>query len=66
MVNLPEKLPEGHGLSFKKGIADALLKEERLASDLPNGHGASYQKGRQFGDQLKERIAPLPRKPDNA
>lgn len=66
MINLPEKLPEGHGLSFKRGIADALLQEKRFASDLPNGHAASYQKGQQTGDQLRELIAPLARKPNNA
>ena len=66
MINLPEKLPEGHGLSFKRGIADALLQEERFASDLPNGHSASYRKGQQAGEQLRELIAPLARKPENA
>lgn len=56
---LPARLPEGHGRSFKKGIADALLSEDQFSADLPNGHNLSYEKGKAAGIQLKQMIAKI-------
>jgi hypothetical protein len=56
MGNSNKDLPHGHGLSFKKGISDALLNTKQFTSSIPNGHNASYRKGYQEGINLKENI----------
>ncbi len=56
-INIPE-IPHGHGRSFKKGIADALLGENRFENDLPDGgHSSSYRSGYELGESLKAEVA---------
>lgn len=47
-------IPHGHGLSYKKGIADGLLGTERedLKGYVPQGHDGSYKKGVEEGKEL--------------
>ncbi|MDO8811895.1 MAG: hypothetical protein Q7J38_07710 [Gallionella sp.] len=56
MINIPE-LPVGRGLSYKKGVADGLLDEERFKNDIPDGHDKAYRDGLLHGQQLKEEVA---------
>lgn len=56
MINIPE-ISEGRGLSYKKGVADGLLDEERFKNDTPDGHDKAYRDGLLYGQQLKEEIA---------
>ena len=57
-IELPD-IPHGHGLSFKKGIADGLL-DNRDHEDSPHStHSASYQRGFDIGAELKQQIAAL-------
>lgn len=56
-----DEIPEGHGLSFKKGISSALLNED-LSADLPNGHDKSYSRGQEIGSSLKEEVAKFVKK----
>lgn len=56
MINIPE-ISEGRGLSYKKGVADGLLDEERFRNNLPDGHDKAYRDGLLCGQQLKEEIA---------
>jgi len=50
------EIPHGHGLSFKKGISDAVLDVNKLQDTLPNGHNLSYEKGIKLGKELKDII----------
>lgn len=51
-------IPHGHGLSFKKGLADGLLERESPDTDeLPEGHSRSYNRGVSVGDELRKQIA---------
>lgn len=52
-----EDIPHGHGLSFKRGVADGLLNSNAHQSEPHKTHAASYKRGRAFGIQLKARIA---------
>ena len=58
---MKQDIPHGHGLSFKKGVADALLSECRgyrsHKHKLPNGHSASYRRGYGEGVKLKKVIS---------
>tara|TARA_R110002012_G_scaffold23242_2_gene79045 strand:+ start:503 stop:700 length:198 start_codon:yes stop_codon:yes gene_type:complete len=54
-----EEIPHGHGLSFKKGVADALLDCRDNAATLHETHSASYQRGIEVGTELKREIAKL-------
>lgn len=55
---MPERdIPHGHGLSYKKGIADGLLDEATFADNLPNGHVESYRRGRAEGEAMRHAIA---------
>ena len=58
LVNLEiATIPHGHGLSFKKCIADGLL-ECRTHEEAPHEtHAASYQRGLQVGEVLRNEIA---------
>jgi hypothetical protein len=63
-INIPDTLPEGHGASFKKGIADALLESAMTPPDhTPNGHEQSRQRGKEVGSLLVKEIASIVKKP---
>lgn len=57
-IDIPE-LPHGHGLSFKKGVADGLLEGREYESTCHVTHSASYRKGVEIGSYLKANIAKL-------
>lgn len=56
-----EHIPHGHGLSYKKGIADSLLNDmpdyHSHEDDLPEGHDRSYQRGVEHGRQIAAEVA---------
>ena len=52
-------IPHGHGLSFKKGIADGLLDCRDHEQTPHKTHAASYQRGVEVGAELKCQIAKL-------
>jgi len=56
ITNIAE-IPHGHGLSFKKGIADGLLETKAHESGCPKTHLASYHKGLEFGEFLKKEVS---------
>lgn len=55
---IPE-IPHGHGLSFKKGVADGLLDNRDHDATPHETHAASYQRGLEVGAELKIEIAKL-------
>ncbi len=55
-LNIPE-IPHGHGLSFKKGIADGLLDCRDHEATPHETHSASYERGIEVGAELKHEIA---------
>lgn len=57
-LKLPE-IPHGHGLSFKKGVADGLLDTRHHETTLHETHVASYHRGLGVGASLKVEIAKL-------
>lgn len=57
-LNIPD-IPHGHGLSFKKGIADGLLEEDTNEGNYHETHGASYNRGKEVGENLRNLLAPL-------
>lgn len=57
-INIPE-IPHGHGLSFKKGVADGLLESRDHEATPHETHAASYQRGIEVGAELKSQIAKL-------
>jgi hypothetical protein len=56
------EIPHGHGLSFKKGIADGLLGNRSYETEIDATHHASYERGHIVGTNLKEKIAPIVKK----
>ncbi|MBF0239891.1 MAG: hypothetical protein HQM12_19500 [SAR324 cluster bacterium] len=54
-----EAIPHGHGLSFKKGIADGLLEETNHQNTIHSTHTASYRKGLDWGKKLQKIISYL-------
>lgn len=50
-------IPHGHGLSFKRGVADGLLDSNTHESEPHPTHSATYERGKIFGIQLKAEIA---------
>lgn len=63
VIELPDTLPEGHGRSFKKGLADALLKG--FGSELghtPNGQELSRKKGQEVGAHLSKLVSGVVKK----
>ena len=50
-------IPHGHGLSFKKGVADGILDSKDNESTCHETHKASYLRGYEVGKELKEKIA---------
>jgi hypothetical protein len=57
-LNIPE-IPHGHGLSFKKGVADGLLDCRDHEATPHETHAASYQHGIEVGAELKREVATL-------
>lgn len=57
-IEVPE-IPRGHGLSFKKGVADGLLDCREHEASVHPTHLASYQRGVAVGVELKSKIARL-------
>lgn len=57
-LNIPE-IPHGHGLSFKKGVADGLLDCRDHEATPHETHSASYQRGLEVGAELKCEVARL-------
>ena len=55
-LNMIPEIPHGHGLSFKKGISDALLDNESPRENIHETHRATYNRGLNFGLTLKQRI----------
>lgn len=63
-IEIPDTLPEGHGASFKKGIAESLLKFARTPIDhTPDGHELSRKRGIEVGKNLAQEIACIVKKP---
>lgn len=50
-----EPIPHGHGKSYKIGISDGLLNQERT-QPVPSGHERSYERGRTIGEQLRTQV----------
>ena len=50
-------IPHGHGLSFKRGVADGLLETSEHQQSYHETHAESYRRGVEFGRHLKARIA---------
>ncbi len=55
-IAIPD-IPHGHGLSFKKGLADGLLKTNDHESTCHETHSASYHRGRDVGEVLRREVA---------
>ncbi|WP_217992623.1 hypothetical protein [Polaromonas sp. AET17H-212] len=55
-AEIPE-IPHGHGLSFKKGVADGLLECRNHEGAHHETHAASYQRGLAVGAELMREIA---------
>jgi hypothetical protein len=55
-IVIPE-IPHGHGLSFKKGIADGLLDKNQYESEFHKTHSANYRMGKELGVELKALVA---------
>ncbi len=50
-------IPHGHGLSFKKGIADGLLDEKTNEGNHHETHKASYNRGKIVGEEMRNLVA---------
>jgi hypothetical protein len=50
-------IPHGHGLSFKKGVADGLLRSRGHKKTIHPTHKATYERGHALGVMLKDKIA---------
>lgn len=55
-IDIPE-IPHGHGLSFKRGVADGLLDSRSHDNEPHSTHSASYERRFKVGSALKEQIA---------
>jgi len=63
-IEIPDTLPEGHGASFKKGIAESLLEFATTPiGHTPNGHELSRKRGAEAGKHLAQEIASVVKKP---
>lgn len=57
-LEMPRELPHGHGASFKKGIADALLESAKTElAHTPEGHDDSRKKGLAVGEEIVKFIS---------
>jgi len=54
-----ERFSNGKAKSFRRGVADALLKECNEKDSSHKTHKATYKKGYTFGQKLKEQIKKL-------
>lgn len=52
-----QDIPHGHGLSFKRGLADGLLNAKTHEDACPKTHRATYRKGLEEGKALVEQVA---------
>lgn len=52
-----QEIPHGHGLSFKKGVADGLFKCNENEQKVPKSHLKSYERGLKVGAELERGIA---------
>lgn len=52
-----QDIPHGHGLSFKKGVADGLFKCNENEQKVPKSHLKSYERGLKVGAELERGIA---------
>lgn len=50
-------IPHGHGMSFKRGIADGMLETSIHKHECHETHIATYQKGIKIGQLLIEAVA---------
>lgn len=50
-------IPHGHGMSFKRGVADGILGASVHKQECHETHIASYQKGLQIGKSLIDTVA---------
>jgi len=55
-IEIPE-IPHGHGLSFKRGVADGLLESNQYEDEIHDTHSASYKKGQDVGKRMKQIVA---------
>ncbi len=58
-IAIPDKLPEGRRASFKKGIADILIKSATTKTKMkhtPEGHAIYREQGKEVGRALEEKI----------
>ncbi len=55
-IDIPEIL-HGHGLSFKKGVADAILETKEHETSCHETHLASYHNGYRIGETIRKMIA---------
>jgi len=59
-IEIPDSIPEGHGASFKKGVAEALIKNATTLIDhTPNGHEKSRELGKSVGEKLTQEISKI-------
>jgi hypothetical protein len=59
-LTIPDELPHGHGASFKKGIADALLESAKSEiSHTPEGHNESREKGQVVGKEIAKHVSKI-------
>jgi len=52
-----QEISHGHGLSFKKGIADGLFKCNENEQKIPKSHLKSYERGLKVGAELERGTA---------
>lgn len=66
-IEIPDSLPEGHGSSFKKGVAEVLLANATTPLDhTPNGHERSREIGKRIGEVLAREIAKVAKPLDSS
>jgi hypothetical protein len=59
-IEIPDVLPEGHGSSFKKGVAEILLASATTPLEhTPTGHEKSRELGMQTGKLLVAEISKI-------
>ena len=57
-LEIPDELPHGHGASFKKGIANAILESAKTElAHTPEGHEDSRKKGMNVGDEIVKLVS---------
>lgn len=57
-IDIPD-IPHGHGMSFKRGVADGLLDCREHEEAISKTNSASYKRGLAVGEELKSKIAKL-------